>query len=400
MRLILPIILVLASLSVSPAFAQVPKEFFGMHVAHRDQIEWPTVDFGSLRLWDTRTNWAQINRRPGVYDWDTLDRRLEDAREHHLEVLYTFGKTPRWASSRPDDHNRCGMAPGMCGAPKDLNPDGTGSDQYWKDFVAAIAKHAAGRIKYWELWNEPYNQPMWKGTVQQLVRMAQDAQSIIKSIDPEAVVLSPPSGIREQRAKEWFRSYLAAGGGRYADGIAFHAYIKRPENIVDYLEDYRHLLSEYGQGSKPLFDTECSWGDSEQVEDPVSSLSRLYILQAAFGVRRVYWYAWGNPRLGTIWNPQQGPLPAAHALEQLENWLVGATFSSPCSGREVWTCDISKDNGSYHGRIVWLATPGQTGDYKLPSGFTVERELDGRRVSLTGGSINISNRPVLLEGNH
>src|SRR5262249_16307224 len=151
--------------------------------------------FGSLRLWDTGTGWAQIETADGVYHWDLFDQWLEDTEKFKVkEVMYTFGKTPQWASSKPNDKT-CAVSwgPGERDAPEDLNPDGTGPDQIWQDFVAALARRSAGRIKYWELWNEPHNTYYWNGTIPQLVRMAKDARNVILSIDPQAVMLTPPS---------------------------------------------------------------------------------------------------------------------------------------------------------------------------------------------------------------
>src|SRR5579871_3871127 len=155
-----------------------PAAFFGMHASSTvlSQQPWPQVSFGSLRLWDTATNWNQINIANGVYDFSLLDQWLSTANQHGVQdLLYTFGKTPQWASSRPNDQ-RCAndWGPGACDPPDDLNPDGSGSDQHWKDFVSALATHVGTSIKYWEIWNEPSSSNHWTGTVAQMVRMAQD----------------------------------------------------------------------------------------------------------------------------------------------------------------------------------------------------------------------------------
>jgi hypothetical protein len=384
------------------SWSQITPKFFGMHINHREEHGWPPFHFGTYRLWDSQTNWYQISPQKGTYDWTVLDRRLKDAQEHGADVLYTFGKTARWASSRPDDHSECGDSPGSCGPPSDLKEDGTGPDQYWKDFVTAIVKHAAGRIQYWEIWNEPFNAMYWKGTFPQMVRMAKDAQEIIKSLDPNATVLTPCGGLRNERAKAWMNQYLAAGGGQYADGISFHAYIRIPENIDGFIQDFRHMLQQYGQASKPIFDTEGSWNPNGGSEDPISDISRLYILQAAEGVSLVVWYSWDNQKLGTLWTQGEGSKPAAKTYEALQDWLVGATFDHPCENKGgVWTCDFRKNsNGGSQARIVWFANPGARANYKVPDAYVSQRDLSGKTTPLKGGSITISNQPILLEQAH
>jgi polysaccharide biosynthesis protein PslG len=196
--------------------------FFGMQMntGVLNKQPWPTAPFASIRLWDTNTTWDTTNPAPGTYDWSVLDRWIAAAQSHGVsDLMYTFGKTPVWASASPNDSSCAAFwGPGACDPPDDLNPDGTGTNQHWKDFVSALATHAAGKIKFWEIWNEPENPTEWTGTAAQLVRMAKDARSIILSIDPHAVMLTPPS------RDDWFKNYVAMGGLQYADVVTFHGY--------------------------------------------------------------------------------------------------------------------------------------------------------------------------------
>jgi polysaccharide biosynthesis protein PslG len=389
-------VLILLLLSLR-AHAQIPRSFFGMHILHSEQHSWPDVRFGALRLWDSHTTWAQLNPADGKYDWKHLDELLDDAQSHGVEVLYTFGHTPQWASSDPHDRS-CGgpRRAGDCDPPDDLKADGSGSDAHWKTFVAAIAKHARGRIRHWEVWNEPFNHGFWTGSFPQMVRMAQDARTVIKSIDPDATVLSPSTGLRNPRAYTWFEKYLEEGGGQYADAISFHSYLRQPGNLPSRLDDLRQQLAHFGQGEKPLWDTECSWGNTAEVEDHSSVIAQLYTLQASEGVKHVFWYAWDNGRWGTLWTPDAGTLPAASIFDKLQDWLVGASFSRPCQqSGGAWSCDITLGNSGPRGRIMWSDEEhGEGGNYKLPSEFGRVRALNGSEVK--SGSTSLSPRPVLL----
>jgi hypothetical protein len=80
----------------------VPGTFFGMLMNHAvvgvpPLTPWPSVAFGSVRLWDTGCAWTALNPHRGVYDWSTLDPWLAWAPEHGVDLLYTFGQTPPWA---------------------------------------------------------------------------------------------------------------------------------------------------------------------------------------------------------------------------------------------------------------------------------------------------------------
>ena len=381
--------------------AQVPGSFFGMHMSVRALRSgaWPPIPFSSLRLWDTKTSWAQLNPSRGKYEWGTLDDWLNDTQSHGVDVLYTFGHTPPWASSGARQDS-CAYEPGACSPPNDLKDDGSGSDQNWKDFVTAIAKHSAGKIKYWEIWNEPINRKMWTGTIPQLVRMAKDANSIIKSIDPDAVVLTPTLAMGTPRAKSWTKEYFATGAGDYADAIAYHAYVSVPEDVVQVIEDLRNTAGKYGQDSKPLWQTEGSWGKSESVgftdfDQQADYMIKLYTLLTSYRVAKFYWYAWANPGWGTLWSPDRGARPAAMAYEKVHGWLLGAVFKQPCRVTDdVWTCDFTKAGNISENRIVWAARQGKV-NYTPPATFRVQRDLADRSTAVKG-AITISSRPVLL----
>src|SRR5688572_11708575 len=95
----------------------VPSPYFGLHVK-RPSTPWPDLPIGSIRLWDTGTGWAQIERRQNEFDWTTFDRWLEVAARRRVEVLYTFGRTPQWAAASPK-LEPCAYGPGHCSPPGD-----------------------------------------------------------------------------------------------------------------------------------------------------------------------------------------------------------------------------------------------------------------------------------------
>src|SRR6202043_2962748 len=125
--------------------------------------------------WITGTSWGDLNPAPSVYDFSNLDVWIATAQAHNADIVYTFGETPAWASSSPTTVCGTNGSPnGSCAPPNDLNADGTGSNQHWKDFVTAVVTRAAGKIKYWEIWNEPTVVGYWQGTNPQMLRLAQD----------------------------------------------------------------------------------------------------------------------------------------------------------------------------------------------------------------------------------
>ena len=89
------LITVLVGISYVSAQSVVPAEYFGMHLLKSQQ--WPSVPFGSLRLWDTDTRWQQMNPANGVFDFSSLDAYLLLANAHRVaDVVLVLGGTPNW----------------------------------------------------------------------------------------------------------------------------------------------------------------------------------------------------------------------------------------------------------------------------------------------------------------
>jgi len=377
------------------------------------QQPWPQVSFGSLRLWDTATNWNQINIANGVYDFSLLDQWLSTANQHGVQdLLYTFGKTPQWASSRPNDQ-RCAndWGPGACDPPDDLNPDGSGSDQHWKDFVSALATHVGTSIKYWEIWNEPSSSNHWTGTVAQMVRMAQDARTAILTANPAAVLLTPPG----QGA--WMSNYLAAGGGTVADVVTFHGYPQATcsappvaASILQAVSATQALMTAAGI-NKPIWDTEASWGYEQKdcfndLDQQAAFLAQFYLLHLSAGVQRFYWYQWNNPAIGTLWVPGPGPqgtvLKPGVAYQQLFSWVVGHSLVSACtvSGTQ-WQCQLN-GSGGYQSEAIWDTSQTcnngscTTENVTVPSTYLHYHDLSGNTFSVINNVVPVGLKPILL----
>ena len=80
----------------------IPQSLFGMTVLDFENTNAP-LRYGTTRTWDSfpTLDWADINSARGVYDFQPLDNFLKINQERNVEVIYTFGRTPLWASSQP-----------------------------------------------------------------------------------------------------------------------------------------------------------------------------------------------------------------------------------------------------------------------------------------------------------
>jgi hypothetical protein len=114
------------------------------------------------------------------------------------------------------------------------------------------------------------------------------------------------------------------------------------------------------------------------------------LLRAGVGLQRQYVYTWdkdlqGNDS-GTAWDVVAG-------------WLIGHTISACTASGTVYTCNL--DNG----QAVWdtAQTCGNSGcstsKYTYPTTYTKYTDLTGKKTSLSGKTVNIGYKPILLTKN-
>jgi len=401
--------------SQEPPGVPVPATLFSMTTHSR--MDWPTVTTSAIRLWGTNTYWGDMNPAAGVYDFTTFDKWLSTAQANGADMIYTFGEIPNWASSSPS--LVCGNANvplGSCAPPDDLNSDGTGTNKHWKDFVTAVVTHANGQIKYWEIWNEPTVPGYWQGNNSQMLRMAQDAYAIIKSIQPSALVTTPTPSTGINGVANWMGPYLALGGGQYADIMTFHGYSWKntpglwpvPEDIVPLVENLKAVLVAYGQDTKPLWCTEGSWGDTSGngFTDPdlrAAFVARHYLLQASEGVLRYYWFAWDN-QVDGLWDYTTGTInDSGTAYQEVENWIVGATPSGQCTAvGTLWTCSYAR-SGGFQAQAMWdtsqSCSNGSCTTLSIPVGsqYVSYLDLGGQSHTIKNGSVPVGAKPIFMQ---
>jgi len=437
-----------------PTVATVPASFFNMHL-NKQTTPWPTDSFSGERLSTTRTRWLDLETCDGgsdptnaCYNWKQLDGWVNAALSHGVDLLYPIYATPSWASSNATD-TTCNPA-GSCDPPNDLNSDGTGANQHFKDFVTAMATHLGQKVTYWETWNEVNVKSYWKGTNAQLVRMAQDLRCIVAGtgsvsgvpctatpINRNAIFLTPstvPSG--SAFSAQGLQNYLnTSGAGAAADVFNVHGYVQCPtgctagvvpipENIATYLNNVKTVMGS-SYPTKPLWVDEGGWGvttvDLFNDQDlRAAFLARYFLLQITSGVSRFYWFEWdgGTSGAGTLWDtvntnvagcnntgvPNNGGYicQAGIAYQQVQNWVVGAVLTNCSPGGTIWTCNLTR-SGGYVGQVVWDTSQScsagvcSTSTYVPSSQFLKYRDLSGAQYSISGSTVQIGAKPIILE---
>ena len=379
----------------------IPRSFFGMHI-HRTTTPWPAVQrrIGAIRLWDAdgppgAAQWAAINPSPDVYEWTALDAHVERALANNASLVMNLGRTPQWASARPTEPSPYG--PGQAAEPA--------NDLDWQAWVRAVGERYRGRIRYWEIWNEPNDRQFYSGTPEKLVELASQAYALLKTIDPANQIVSPSA-----YAIDYLDRYLTLGGGEYADIIGYHFYISEaPELLYNtYIPNVRVVLAKHGLSHKPLWNTEEGWLRATPfapltLSDEVGAgyVARAYILNWAAGVDRYFYYAWDNDGYIDIELTRSDHTTLTQsglAYREVAGWLIGNQMVDlQHSADDRWQVQLIRPDGQ-NSYLLW--NPTQPVSFTVPTEWQIRRQrnLDGTMHDLSAGTaITLTATPLLLE---
>ena len=379
--------------------------FFGMHI-HRSTSgsAWPKVRFGAWRLWDAGVQWAELEPSREKWQFGLLDQYVAMARITGVSVLLPLGMTPKWAATRPSEPSAYGD--GRASEPRQLSD--------WKAYVRAIATRYQGRIREYELWNEPNSKDLFSGSMSNLVELACTARDVLKEIDSGNRLISPAfTGTRNIAMLDQF---LKLGGRTCVDVVAYHFYVpeREPEDVFGYVKQVRAVMTANGLGQMELWNTESGWAienrDGTQLrgipkewkrvrpEQSASYVSRTLLLGRAAGLERFYWYSWDSDSMGLV-EPSTGELKGgALAFGNLVQWLVGRSRPECTVNSHLWTCTIHDTEGN-EWAIAWKVD-GKSQKLRHLSGRSIAsvQSVDGREIPFAEqGLVEVDSVPILMK---
>ncbi len=388
--------------ALTPPTRSVPRSYFGVHLNYLE-TPWPAVAdrVGSVRVWDadrrsdgtgTGSQWADVNQTQGTYDWSGLDARVALARANKADIVYTLGgRTPRWASGRPDAVSPYGS--GQCAEPA--------TDAIWETWIRDIATRYKGRIRLWEIWNEPDLSSFYCGTPDRLIDLAGRAAVILREVDPKNRILSP--GFSGFEGPGYLDYFLRNGGLSTFDILSYHFYAETPElNLGTRLRNIRAVVSAAGARGKPLWNTEQGWipGGSSPVTQPTGAayIARASLIDWSAGSSRFYYYYWDNNAfLPLIEDDGVTLTPSGVAYREVAGWMIGhrvTSITTDTSG--TYTVTLRASSGAIS-RAVW--NPDASVRVSIPAGWAATEKLDlaGASSPLAGATtIEVGGSPVLI----
>lgn len=338
--------------------------FFGLHIHRTDAgTAWPTVPFGSWRLWDAYVGWAQLEPERGKWDFSRLDKYTAMAALTKTDLLLPLAMTPQWASARPAEPS--GYRPGNVAEPADMAD--------WRNYVQTVGQRYKGKIRLYEVWNEPSDKNHYTGSVEKLVELTCEAYRILKVIDPAIRMVSPASAGPGKHI-DYLDRFLSLGGKQCIDIVAHHFYVPRfaPEAMVPIIRQVKQVMQRHGVAHLPLWNTETGgwiengdgtpdhpmvakggWRKLGLAQESGAFLQRAFLLARAEGIERFYWYSWDNRYgLGMIEPTTGAPKPMVESWRQIAGWMLGKTVTGCAQQGTGWSCDL-RDSDGKGARITW-----------------------------------------------
>lgn len=124
--------------------------------------------------------WYHIQPEPNEWRWEFSDERLERFQKRGIELQQILGFAPRWAVQDPFRQSSNYM----------IWSRGVPEYDKWRIYVREISRRYKGKIRFWEIWNEPDLISFFRGTPEQFAELQKIAWDELKKTDPSNRVMS------------------------------------------------------------------------------------------------------------------------------------------------------------------------------------------------------------------
>lgn len=275
------------------------------------------------------------------------------------DIIFTLFGTPTWASARPSEDNAYAYGTYGTGTYGNYGISAEPTNMaVWDRFCTKMATTFLGKVKYYEVWNEPnmFNigagptsvgaNVFFGGTFAKLAEMTRRANVAIKAIDPTAKIICPAVtnwvATSNGTAEQYFTGMMSASTGDgsttmkdWVDIVGVHLYqnANAGDNTVSKLTQMIDRINAAkttaGVSAKETWDTE-----SAPITVPAASLSdaslkrwlsRMFITMAAKGINRSVYYQLDSSTMGFY-----GREAIYSHWDQLQSELLRGKYNYAC----------------------------------------------------------------------
>ncbi|MBQ9325297.1 MAG: cellulase family glycosylhydrolase [Clostridia bacterium] len=182
-----------------------------------------------------QSGWQRTEREKGVYDFAWLDaivdRFLAQGQEPWIDLCYG---NDLYTESAKTYYGAVGCPP-------------IGSDEEkaaWACYVETLAAHFAGRVTWYEIWNEADGQWCWKHgpNAAEFGDFTVETARAIRRADPKARVIG---GVVSWIQMPFLKGMLDRGVGDAVDALSFHRYKADELSALQEIRAMRALINQY-----------------------------------------------------------------------------------------------------------------------------------------------------------
>ncbi|MBN2375271.1 MAG: hypothetical protein JXD22_02630 [Sedimentisphaerales bacterium] len=294
-------------------------------------------------------DWNRIETEKGKYDFNSPAHPLDDAIDSMVKrkiapIIQIYGGNQLYMSLKLDCNKRQ-MADAA------LLLDDPVVRQAWHRYMEAMVHRYKTYVRVWEIWNEPNSGSFWQKagknftpSVKDYGRIVKEATSVIRRIQPEAVIIA---GSTAHVRLDYLDGFLSSEGVDYFDHWSVHPYGELPELKDAEIRRAQEILADHGR-SPVLWQSECGfpssadtggwgWGGPWNEIKHAKWVLRRLLSDAALGMQTSIYFVLNDypcliergPDRGTMGINRKGlhffgswkPKPAAHAFRHLASLI-------------------------------------------------------------------------------
>ncbi|MDA7882060.1 endo-1,4-beta-xylanase [Akkermansiaceae bacterium] len=309
--------LALLTASLSGQIDKTPLSPFGIGACNQtsQQLDrWiPQMSaIGIANMRACRTSFGDVEPREGEWTFTRLDQQLQYAEQNKMEFFGLLLGNPSWNKKDPPGHLPVNNLPA------------------WETYVSKVVKHTEGRIRYWEVWNEPPNFTGKDQTPEDYARIVVTSYRAAKAANPNCLV-----GLAAKSAHlNYLEQVIKAGAKDHFDYITLHPYeiLGTVANnsgtepiFMNIVPSLRKMLAAQNPAKKdvPVIFTEIGHDINKGTHVQAEALVKAYTMSLAQGVTCINWFQGMDGDSGPMGLLERNgtPRPAYTALAQLVKHL-------------------------------------------------------------------------------
>lgn len=226
--------------------------------------------------------WNSLETKRGIWNWTLIDELVKNYGKKGIEAQVILCSTPSWA------------------APKEIFADKTKTPEKnfpadindWKNYVRKVGEHFKGKIRFYEIWNEPDLRGFNEMSLDQYVALQKAAYDEMKKADPNAFVMTGGFATLSRHSgliyPEFQRDYLLAA----KDHFKIHAIHEH-----GWFDGYRQKIDELFFPLRKETNTVVPWYSNETAMTSVNGREK----RQAQNLFKKMLFSWIRGAIGYTW---------------------------------------------------------------------------------------------------